>query len=177
MGKGQPREFAITEKPIPLPAWESADGTDLTAIIESDLRRLMRQRAELELSLSEKEREHTSKMEKFLLRVIEVLDSFEQLFENIRGKQDQVDHQTKIWIGNFRTIYRLLKSIVDAQGVTEIEILDWSFDPRWHRVIETVVDPSKPDGTIVRQTQKGYLWQNQLLRRAEVIAVHNKKER
>jgi len=170
------REFAITEEPIPLHAWESEDGADLIAIIEGDFRRFMRQCAELELAVSDKERQHTSKMEEFLLRLIEVLDSFEQLFQNISDKQDKIDQQTKIWIGNFRTIYRFLKSIVDEQGVIELEILDWSFNPHSHRVIGTVVDPGKPDGTIVRQIQKGYLWQDRILRKAEVIVVRNNSE-
>lgn len=176
LGKGKPKEFAITEKQIPLYAWEAEDGADLMATIEGDIRRLMQQHSELELALAEKEREHTNQTQKFLLRVIEVLDSFEQLFDNIGTKKDQVDQQTRIWLGNFRTIYRFLKSIVDEQGVVEIELLEWTFDPRWHRVIETVADPGKPDGTIVRQTQKGYLWKNQLLRKAEVIVVRNNKE-
>jgi molecular chaperone GrpE (heat shock protein) len=158
IGKRRPKEFAITEKQIPLHALETEDGADLIAIIEDDIRKLMRQRAELELALTEKEHEHTNQMQKFLLRIIEVLDSFEQLFDNIGTKKDQADHQTKIWIGNFRTIYRFLKSIIEEQDVIEIELLDWTFDPQWHRVIETVVEPSKPDGTIVRQVQKGYLW-------------------
>ena len=173
IGKRTPGEFAITEKPIPLRAWESEDGADLIAIIEDDLRRFMRQCAKLELTVSDKERQHTSKMEEFLLRLIEVLDSFEQLFQNISDKQDKIDQQTKIWIGNFRTIYRFLKSIIDEQGVIELEIIDWSFNPHSHRVIETVVDLSKPDGTIVRQTQKGYLWQDRIIRKAEVIVVRN----
>jgi len=176
IGKRTPGEFAITEEPIPLHAWESEDGADLIAIIEGDFRRFMRQCAELELAVSDKERQHTSKMEEFLLRLIEVLDSFEQLFQNISDKQDKIDQQTKIWIGNFRTIYRFLKSIVDEQGVIELEILDWSFNPHSHRVIGTVVDPGKPDGTIVRQIQKGYLWQDRILRKAEVIVVRNNSE-
>jgi len=174
--RGLARAFDITEKPMPLRAWDSEDAVDLIASIESGIRKLMRERAELELSLSEKERQHASDTQRFLLRVLEVIDGFEQLLEHVSAGLDGTDRQIRTWIDSFRTVYRLLKSVVREQGVVETEILDWSFDPRWHRVVETVADPSRADGTILRQTQKGYLWHNELLRKAEVIVVRNSKE-
>ena len=81
----------------------------------------------------------------------------------------------KKWIGNFRTVYRLLDKVLSEQGVTKIESLDQAFDPHWHKVVGTVVDPSKQDGTIVEETKRGYVWQNQILREAEVIVVRNRE--
>jgi molecular chaperone GrpE (heat shock protein) len=55
----------------------------------------------------------------------------------------------------------------------EIETVGQSFDPRWHRISELVQDPDRPDGTIVRQDLKGYVWRNLVLREAEVDVVRN----
>ena len=176
INKKIPEAFVINEKPIPLQTWECGDGENLMEVIENDLRKCIRQCADLELTLTEEKRQYEVKTENLLIRIIEVLDSFEQLFQNIGDRQNSIDQQTKIWIGNFRTLYRLLKSIITEQGVVELELIDWSFDPHSQRVVETVNDSEKPDGTIVKQTLKGYLWNDRLLRKTEVVVVRNTNE-
>ena len=49
--------------------------------------------------------------------------------------------------------------------------MDRTFDPQWHKVAEIVVDETKPEGTIVEELKKGFLWRNQILRKAEVVVV------
>ncbi|OGO07221.1 MAG: nucleotide exchange factor GrpE, partial [Chloroflexi bacterium RBG_13_60_13] len=88
-------------------------------------------------------------------------------------KEDQVTPQMRIWIGNFRTVRRLLDKVLIEQGITKIESLDRQFDPSWHRAAEVVADPSRPEGTIVEETTTGYLWRGEVLRKAEVVVVGN----
>jgi molecular chaperone GrpE len=79
----------------------------------------------------------------------------------------------KIWIGNYSTVRRLLERFLSEQGITRIEILNQTFDPQWHKVADIVADSTKPDGTITEEVKKGYVWQNQVLRKAEVVVVRN----
>jgi molecular chaperone GrpE (heat shock protein) len=165
--------FKITEQPVPLsnPAPENDAGT--LQAIEQDIRDMLRRIADSELSLLEHKKQDSEKTRRLLLSIIEAMDAFDRVFKSIREKGDQVDRQMKKWIGNFRTIQRMLNTILTEQGVSAIENLDREFDSHWHKVAETVVDRSKPDGTITEELLKGYIWQNQILRKAEVIVVRN----
>ncbi len=177
---GKPKKFApeieISEKPAALRGWNSAEGIKSLSVIEDDIRGLMRQLAEARFALGDGERQHRDSVKAILLGIIEAVDAFERVFRSIQAKQDLVTPQMKIWVGNFRTVRRLLEKTLTDQGVVKIENLDQGFDPHWHKVAEIVADPSKPEGTIVEEVVRGYVWQNQLLRKAEVIVVRNQEE-
>ncbi|MGI0025903.1 MAG: nucleotide exchange factor GrpE, partial [Nitrososphaera sp.] len=170
------KEFEITEKPIPLYGWKPDDGQDRLRIIEQDTRNLMRQFAEAKLSLTEQERLHIDKTKRLLLAIVEVTDAFERVFSSIHTKEDQINRQMKMWIANFRSVRRLLDELLTELGVAKIENLDQGFDPLWHKVADIVIDASQPDGTIVEEAEKGYLWQKQILRKAGVVVVRNTDE-
>lgn len=168
--------FEITEKPIPLKVLASENDKDTLKVVEQDIRGMMHRIADLEFELSEKEKQNIEKTKRLLLSVIEVLDAFYRVFRNIRAKQDKVNPQMKKWIGNFRTVHRMLNSILAEQGVSTIENLDNGFDPQWHKVGEFVVDHSKSDGTIADEILNGYVWHNQILRKSEVNVVRNTED-
>lgn len=165
--------FAITEAPIPLEYPASEEETVGIAAIQQDIREMMYRIADLELVQSEQHKQHIENTKKLLLSLIEVMDAFDRVFSSIREKQDQLNRQMKKWIGNFRTIRRMLENMLAEHGVAEIQNLDLEFDPHWHKVGEIVEDPSKPEGTIIGEVLKGYTWHNQILRHAEVIVVRN----
>lgn len=141
------------------------------ALIERDVRTLMVQLTEARSALRQSETQGADSIKKVFLDLIEVLDAFERVFGNIRAKEDQVTPQMKTWIGNFKTVRRLLDKVLTEQGVTRIENIDHGFDPHWHRVSEVVADPSKAEGTITEEVKAGYIWRGQVLRKAEVIVV------
>jgi molecular chaperone GrpE len=141
--------------------------------IEQDVRRLLRELAEARSARAEQEKGQADDKRRLLLAMVEVLDAFERVFQSTVAKEDRITPQMKIWLGNFRSVRRRLEKFVEEEGVARIRNLDEGFDPRWHRVAETVADPSRPEGTIVRETQPGYVWRNEVLRKAEVVAVRN----
>lgn len=162
----------ITEEPTPLYGWKSGDRFD-HRVIEEDLRSLMRRLAEVKFEQrTEREQSHKEKA-KLFLAILESMDAFERIFRNIHAKQDLVTPQMKKWVGNFRTIYRMLGSLLEEQGVVRIENLEEGFDPYWHRAMETVEDVTRPHGTIVEEIRPGHLWQGQILRKADVVVVRN----
>ncbi len=164
--------FEIDETPIPLHAWSGQESDPLTDL-ENDIRRLLRECAEARFANGEARKQNEEMQYKFLLETLDILDAFDRVFRNIHQKEDQITKQMKIWINNFRTVRRMLEKMLTEHGVTPILNLDGGFDPVWHRAIETVNDPSRPDGFIIEQARCGYLWNGTTLRKAEVVIVRN----
>jgi molecular chaperone GrpE (heat shock protein) len=166
----------VDDLPRPLHAWPSENGGDHLAVLEEDVRRLIREVGIAKTQAYGQVKEHREETRALLLEVAEALDAFARVFDNIHERQDAVNRQMKIWVGNFRTVYRLLAATLSQHGVVALDNLHQGFDPQWHEVGETVADPDRPDGTIVKELRKGYLWRNELLRRAEVVVVRNRDE-
>jgi molecular chaperone GrpE (heat shock protein) len=170
------RPFEITEKALLLHGWHRSDLQDPLFVIQQEIGGLKKHLADAKQALSEDGRLHREEVECILHSVLEVLDAFDRVFSSVDKKNDLVTEQMKIWIGNFRTVFRLTHRILETQGVARIENIDAVFDPCWHKVLETVPDPSKADGTIVEVVHNGYVWKGRLLRKAEVIVVRNNNE-
>jgi len=165
--------FNISETPIPASDGCIEEEDDALKIIEQDIRGLMYRLADANIAIEESQKEFYNEKKRLLLSIIEILDAFDRVFLSIQKKKDAIDRQMKKWIANFRTIRRMLSILLTEQGISVMETLGQDFDPRWHRISETVVDESKSDGDIVEEVQKGYFWSNQLLRKAEIIIVKN----
>jgi len=146
-------------------------------VIEDDFGQLMKQLAECKTNAEEAEKRHKSEQRKLLLEVLEISDAFERVFQNIETKQAACTPQMEVWLGNFRTVYRLLWKALKGRGVLRIENLDGLYDPHWHIPRTRVYDVSRVEGTIVREQRRGYVWQGTLLRKSEVAVItHNPEE-
>ena len=155
--KKKPTEiFDITEKPVPLKVLNPESEMGSIEAIQTDMRGMMYRIADLELTQSEERKQNKEKTKKLLLSIIDSVDALDRVFHSIREKPDQVNRQMKKWIGNFKTIRRMLKNTLVEQGVSEIQNLNQGFDPYWHKAGGFVEDPSTPDGTIVNEILKGY---------------------
>ncbi len=141
------------------------------AAMEADLRALMHRAAEAEFALAQTGREQTEATRKLLLGIIEVGDAFDRVFRSVEAKGERITPQLRIWLGNFRTVRRLLERLLQDEGVVAMDPDVPAFDPAWHRAVEVVMDEQRPDGTIVEQVKPGYLWHGVVLRKAEVIVA------
>lgn len=158
------------------PSAEAADGGDGEALellnaVERDLLWLMGEEVRLQRGLSEATRDSERQDRARLLSLIELVDAFQRVFAAVDGRSDDVTPQMRKWLANFKTIGRMLDALLRRDGVVPIEILGDQFDPAWHRILRTVVDAERPEGTIVEVTSTGYLWRGQLLRETEVVVV------
>jgi molecular chaperone GrpE len=63
---------------------------------------------------------------------------------------------------------RSLKTLLDAEGVTPFESVGQIFDPVRHEALATVRDTEVAPGTVVDESARGYLWNGDLLRPAQV---------
>jgi molecular chaperone GrpE len=141
--------------------------------VEADIRGLIRSVTEAQSATRAQERDDIDHLRKLLTGLLPVLDAFDRVFQSVQDRSAQADQQTKILVGNFRAVRRTLESVLRDEGVVRIENLALGFDPEWHVAGEVVQDTSKADGTIVRELRPGYVWRDRILRKTEVVSVHN----
>jgi molecular chaperone GrpE len=155
------------------PARPAGDLDEQSRLVEDGVRALMKDLADARFRLEEESRKSLETSRSLLLRMLEVLDAFDRVFGNVETKPEQITPQMKIWLGNFRSVRRLLEKKIGEEGVVRMENVEDGFDPRWHTVSETTSDPSRAEGDIVHTTRPGYFWKEQILRKAEVAVVKN----
>lgn len=157
----------------PSAQWQSASLEEKGELIEGDVRRLLRELAESRRRLAEESQRGLKSKKTLLLEMLAVLDAFDRVFDNVEKRPAEVTPQTKIWLGNFRAVRRLLEKCVTEQGAVRMTHLDSGFDPQWHIVAETMMDPSRANGDILEEVRPGYFLGEEVLRKAEVTVVNN----
>jgi molecular chaperone GrpE len=70
-------------------------------------------------------------------------------------------------------IERKVRLLLESEGVTAIEALGGPFDPRLHEAIIHEPTTDAPDGTVVKELQRGYELSGRVLRPALVAVADN----
>jgi molecular chaperone GrpE len=73
------------------------------------------------------------------------------------------------WQEGLRMTLRRLDQVLLERGVVAGQRVGQPFDPRQARVVATAVDTSVAEGTVIEEIRTGFLWNDQVLRTAEVI--------
>lgn len=97
-----------------------------------------------------------------ILRLLDVLDGFDFALGHIDGAP-----ASSIAAG-VQALQRKLLGVLEAEGVTPMESLGESFDPRFHEAIGMVKSDEYESGTVVEELQRGYRWGDDMLRPARV---------
>ncbi|MHB8652126.1 MAG: nucleotide exchange factor GrpE [Minisyncoccota bacterium] len=133
------------------------------------------QRARADFANAKRDEDHrrveTVKLakESLLLDIVPVLDSFEMAMSN-SAAWEKVD---KDWRKGVEYIYAQLRTVLEKNGITEINPLGKPFDHREQMSVEMVAvrDTEIPD-TVVEVVQKGYKLYDKVIRPAQVkVAV------
>jgi molecular chaperone GrpE len=154
-------------------AAEQARPADAWKAIRADMEHFIREVNSLQGALAGKAEDHRRATKALLLNMLEVLDAFDRLFANIAPREEHADPQTRVWLGNFRSIRRLLEKKLSAEGVAPIVAPEGKAIPGFHTVTETEENLELDDDTILQELQKGYLWNGEVLRKAQVRVVKN----
>lgn len=175
LGAGPNRRRAeavsFATRTVPAEAWKGREGQAWKETIAADIVAHLLEIAQSRAKQEDARQEQQAALVKRLLGILEVLDAFERVFANVEAKKDLCTPQMKIWVGNFRTVYRLLRRLLSEDGVVPVEQLYQGFDPKWHEVSEKVFDPDRPEGAIVKEIRRGYLRHGQILRRSLVVVT------
>jgi molecular chaperone GrpE len=152
---------------------EGANGNDMNKDLEAaraevaDLKdKYLRLRADMDnfRKLQEKRAQDRIKQEKknMLLRVIETIDDLERAL----AYQEVADRDALL--GALKHVHGQLMAMLQREGVISFTTQGEAFDPHVHEAVERVDDSGKPEGEIVQEMQKGYLYGDELLRPARV---------
>ena len=104
--------------------------------------------------------------------LLPVMDSFDMAFSN-KEAWENVD---KNWRTGVEYIHSQLTTILENNGLKQIDPKGQRFDPKFHASIETIAtDDKKEDGIIMEVVQKGYELNGNVLRAAKVKVGQYKK--
>ena len=73
------------------------------------------------------------------------------------------------WQEGLRMTLRRLDQILVDRRVVATQLAGLPFDPRLSRAIGTAADSAVSEGTVIEEVRAGFLWDDQVLRTAEVI--------
>lgn len=73
------------------------------------------------------------------------------------------------WQEGLRMTLRRLDQVLLDRRVVATQLAGLPFDPRLARALGTAADSSVAEGTVIKEVRAGFLWDDQVLRTAEVI--------
>ena len=73
------------------------------------------------------------------------------------------------WQEGLRMTLRRLDQVLLDRRVVATQLVGLPFDPRLARAIGTAADSAVAEGTVIKEVRAGFLWDDQVLRTAEVI--------
>ena len=72
-----------------------------------------------------------------------------------------------------KLIERKLRATLEAQGLSEIKALGEPFDPHFH---EAVMQDKGKEGAVVEEVQKGYKFNDRVIRPTKVVVGNGEEE-
>jgi molecular chaperone GrpE len=73
------------------------------------------------------------------------------------------------WQEGLRMTVHRIDQVLLNRGVVAMQLAGQPFDPRRARAVATAVDAVMPEGIVIEEVRSGFLWNDQVLRTAEVI--------
>ena len=130
----------------------------------------MRQLAEFENFRKRSEKEKSQMFEVGAKSVVEkilpVIDNFE------RGLASMPEEEKgKPFADGIELVYKQMLGALDEIGVKPIEAVGQEFDPNFHNAVLTVESEDMESGTVAEELQKGYMYQDSVVRHSMVKVV------
>lgn len=130
--------------------------------------RMLRLAAETENYKKRSEREKAEFLkranEALVRDLLPVLDNLERALASARDGSDAQGVAQGVDM-----VHQELKKVLERHGLEAIESLGQPFDPERHEAMMQQEDPELDDNTVLNQLQRGYMFQDRLLRPAMVI--------
>lgn len=102
-------------------------------------------------------------------KILPILDNFE------RALKIKTEGSEKFLEG-FKMIYDNLISILNTKGVTEVTCLNKEFDPNVMNAVTAEINNEVAENTVLEVLQKGYMYNNRLVRPAMVKVSERESE-
>jgi molecular chaperone GrpE len=99
-----------------------------------------------------------------ILELLSIVDDFERALVFMQSAPQAVNE-------GVQALYRRLIHLLAAQGVTAFASLGKRFDPTQHEAISVSEGTGKESGLIVKELRRGYRWNDEVLRPAQVCVA------
>jgi molecular chaperone GrpE len=106
--------------------------------------------------------------ESLIHKVVALADDFDLAVDHVPA-----DQRSSAWVEGIVAIDRKLRTLLESEGVTAIEAEGKPFDPREHEAVSHEETTEVPDGTVLRELQRGYYLRDRVLRPALVAVANN----
>jgi molecular chaperone GrpE len=164
------KEAAPADGDLANPAAEQNE--DETEGLQADLERFrdlaLRSQADFEnykkRSAREKEEAIKYANSSLLEKLISIVDNFELGLEAARAQGEK----SPIFSGMSMVLKQLMDFLADS-GLQPIDAVGQKFDPNLHEAIAHEASDKVPEGTVIRQTRRGYRMKDRLLRPSSVV--------
>lgn len=124
--------------------------------------------AEMENYKKRLERSHTelarASRKALFVKTLNVLDNLDRAIQYEATAREDPESLIK----GLRLTYWQLSDLLGSEGVKAIEALGKAFDPRLHEAVDVDVSGRAEPGTVTSELQKGYYYQDDVLRPAQV---------
>lgn len=156
---------ALEEKAVSLEKEENSSKNEANDLIEQ----LQRIQAEFEnyKKRSEKEKQEILILGKatVIVKILNILDDFERAFELIKETKEKELQK------GVEMIIKQLHKFLQEEGIRAIQTEGKTFDPFMHEAMK--VESSDKDNVVLKELQKGYLFNNKVIRTSKVIIGKN----
>jgi len=143
--------------------------TQLSRIIVENLQSNNHLKNEIE----QKENEKHDLLKDISVKIIDVIDSFENSEEwVVENELNKID-EAKRAVSKFKIVHRKLLGLLKNYGITKIEFPDNRLIVGLCEVIETETDSNRKNDEIISIIRNGYIRGKELIRPAQIIVVKN----
>ncbi|MBI3549369.1 MAG: nucleotide exchange factor GrpE [Elusimicrobia bacterium] len=101
-------------------------------------------------------------------RLLPVYDVLFQAHEQVLKLSSAGAGDAKSVVAGLELVFKEFTRIFESEGISPIETVGKPFNHDSHDVLGTVETEEHPDGTVVEELQRGYMWQGRVLRPAKV---------
>jgi len=108
--------------------------------------------------------------EEILLKVLDIYDNF------LRALDMDFETDPASAKAGIKAIQQQFEKMLTIEGVRPIESIGTMFDPYYQHAVNRVNIPDKPDGIILEEYQRGYMFREKVLRPAIVCVNHHVTE-
>ena len=127
----------------------------------------------LKNAIEQKENEKHDLLKDLSLKIIDVIDSFENSEEWVTENElNKVDEARRV-VSKFKIVHRKLLGLLKEYGITKIAFPDNRLIVGLCEVVETEADSQKKNDEIISVIRNGYIRGKELIRPAQIIVVKN----
>lgn len=127
----------------------------------------------LKNEVEKKENEKSDQLKDISLGIIDILDSFERIEENLIEKGLDKNDAIEKTMNRYKTVKKKLINLLQKHGITKIEFPDNRLIVGLCEVVDKETDPNRKNDDIISVVRSGYIRGKELIRAAQIIVVKN----